>query len=496
MNTVDKIVSFFSPEAGLKRVQARKQLKITNDYEALRPSKFRKIGRSLGDADALSARSQLSLMQMSRHLDENSDLVVSVIESLVNNVVGEKGIQIEPMPLKKDGSVDADLAKQIKSCLHKYNRCADIHFNQMPETQRLVARSLFRDGEIFVQNLKNKVPGLIYKNDLLFVQELIESQHVPNYGDERNNVVCGIQRNQFGQVIAYGFDAARNQSGVSSFINVEFKPAKDILHVKLARRVGQLRGIPILASVMTRIQDLNDYENAEQVAAKMAACMVAVIKKETPDGFDPESLKDPDYVKALDERTFTMKEGQVWDQLRPGESVEILQSNRPNPLGVPFRNQMVKAIAAGTCTSYSTISRNYDGNYSAQRQELIDQWQNYKVFQNILASQYLQPTYIDFVEHLLATNQIKVGPQTDKNMIDNATYIAPVMPWIDPAKETRAYGDAIALKIVPREDVIRRSGGIPDEVNAKILKDIEFMSQFPNQNPTFNSGEILKDDET
>ena len=53
------------------------------------------------------------------------------------------------------------------------------------------------------------------------------------------------------------------------------------------------------------------------------------------------------------------------------------ECKRPNPNLITFRNGQLRAFAAGISASYSSVSRNYDGTYSSQRQELVEQWVHY-----------------------------------------------------------------------------------------------------------------------
>uniref|UniRef100_UPI002631B8C0 hypothetical protein n=1 Tax=uncultured Microbulbifer sp. TaxID=348147 RepID=UPI002631B8C0 len=64
MNTLDSIIGFISPEAGLRRVQARRALKVVAAYEAARPSRLRKnpadnrSGDLVADGDVETLRGQ------------------------------------------------------------------------------------------------------------------------------------------------------------------------------------------------------------------------------------------------------------------------------------------------------------------------------------------------------------------------------------------------------------------------------------------------------
>src|SRR3546814_16911546 len=71
----------------------------------------------------------------------------------------------------------------------------------------------------------------------------------------------------------------------------------------------------------------------------------------------------------------------VFDDLRPGESISTIDSNRPNPNLEIYRNGQLRAIAAPMRISFSTLSKNYNGTYSAQRQELVENFGAYGVLE-------------------------------------------------------------------------------------------------------------------
>ena len=56
--------------------------------------------------------------------------------------------------------------------------------------------------------------------------------------------------------------------------------------------------------------------------------------------------------------------GMIFDDLSPGESVETIDSTRPNPGLEAFRQGQLRAVSAGLGTSYSTLARDYNGTYS------------------------------------------------------------------------------------------------------------------------------------
>jgi lambda family phage portal protein len=154
----------------------------------------------------------------------------------------------------------------------------------------------------------------------------------------------------------------------------------------------------------------------------------------------------------------------VFDNLAPGEDVGTLQSNRPSALLQPFRDSMLKAIASGSSSGYSTISKNYDGTYSAQRQELVEQWVNYAALSDEFISGFVAPVVRRFIRMAVMSGAVKVPASVDRDTLFDVDYLTPAMPWIDPAKEAKGHAENLRLHITSPQKIIRSRGDNPDEV--------------------------------
>ena len=109
-NFVDGLVEYFAPRAAMQRMQARKVLSY---YEAAKPDRLRKGRRETGSGNTAVLRAGSTLRQTARHLEQNYDLALGVLNTLVANVVGANGIGVEPQPRKADGTIDDLFAREI-----------------------------------------------------------------------------------------------------------------------------------------------------------------------------------------------------------------------------------------------------------------------------------------------------------------------------------------------------------------------------------------------
>jgi lambda family phage portal protein len=195
--------------------------------------------------------------------------------------------------------------------------------------------------------------------------------------------------------------------------------------------------------------------------------MAAMIVKGAPDLYEPpETDGSP--------RQMRFRAGMVFDDLRPGERVETIDTKRPNPNALPWRQGQLRAVASGVGTSYSSAAKDYDGTYSSQRQELVEQWGAYQILGAEFISRVTRRLYEDMVEVALASRLITLPQGIDLESVMDAAYVAPQMPWIDPKKEVEAWAVLEDRAYASGPEIIRRRGGNPADVldaQAKWLRE-------------------------
>ncbi len=89
--------------------------------------------------------------------------------------------------------------------------------------------------------------------------------------------------------------------------------AENMVHLKFTRRLHQTRGTSMLSGVLMRISALKEYEDAELVAARIAAALGLYIRKgDGQDYEEPVTNKDND-------RELHITPGIIYDDLRKGK---------------------------------------------------------------------------------------------------------------------------------------------------------------------------------
>jgi lambda family phage portal protein len=458
-NLLDRAIAQLSPGWALKRATARRILAY---YEAAKPDTLRKQRREPGSGDTAVYRAGSMLREQARHLEQNHDLARGALATLIANIVGPNGIGIEPQPRGVGGEIDDDLSRQILSLWRDWQQKPEVTWcMDWPALQRLACRTWLRDGEVLTQILEGTVPLLDHGTKVPLSLELIEADHLPwDLQSTNPTITAGVERNAWGRPVAFHVykqhpgDIGLTTAGWT--LETKRVPAANMLHLKLSDRVRQARGVSVFAAVLARLDDIKDYEESERIAAKVAASMAAVIKKGTPDMYEP----NPDGTA----RDMKFRPGMVFDDLLPGESVETIDSKRPNPQLEPFRNGQLRAVASGIGCTYSSLSKNYDGTYSAQRQELVEGWGLYGVLSSEFIGQFVRPVYQRFIRTAIAAGLLRVPAGVDPDSLDDALFLPPQMPWIDPLKEASGWEKLEANGHASGPEIIRRRGQSPMDV--------------------------------
>lgn len=467
MNIIDRVIAALSPAWAAERARSRS---ILAAYESTQPSRQRKTKGDNSSADVRNKNASI-MRGIARELDENHDLARGVLNVLVANVSGSGGIGIEPQPRRADGSIDAVIAARLRALWVDWCRQPDVTGEmQWTQVQRLVCRAWLRDGEILAQHVEGVRHDIDHGTRVPYSIELIEADLLPmDKNDEALGIVQGVENNAWGRARAYHLLKSHPGNSLRNTLNAETKrvPADAMLHLKLVDRIRQTRGVSVFASVIKRLDDLKDYEESERVAARIAAAMAVSIKR-APELYDGNSAALP----ASGSREFAIAPGMVWDNLAPGESIEPIAATRPNPGLEPFVNDQIRRVAAGTGTSYSALSKRYDGTYSAQRQELVEAYNAYGTLQDEFIAQFVMPVWRRFVATANASGMLGRLPRgTDVVRLDDADYRGPVMPWIDPLKEIQAADMRIAARLRSRSQEIRAIGADPSDVREQIKNE-------------------------
>ncbi|WP_261865749.1 phage portal protein [Pectobacterium carotovorum] len=465
MSLLDSLIGVISPSWQASRLHNRLRISA---YEASMPTRTHKAKRENRNANQLTQFGGRSLREQARWLDNNHDLVIGILDKLEERIVGAKGFIVEPQPLMKDGKIAEEFASQIRALWGEWSISPDVTGQYTrPVLERLMVRTWLRDGEVFAQLVQGSATGLTPVAGVPFWLEALEPDFVPlDRTEQSQKLLQGVYLNDWGRPTKY---MVYKQLPVIGMLQGDLKEvsADAMLHLKFTRRLHQVRGNSLFSGILIRLSGLKDYEDAELTAARIAASLGMYIKKG-----DGQSFQDADAKKRGPEE-LNIVPGMLFDGLEPGEDVGMIKSDRPNANLESFRNGQLRAVAAGSRGSFSSIARNYDGTYSAQRQELVESTEGYLILQDTVIAAFTRPMYRAFLRMAIAAGRLKIPRDLNQDTLFNAVYSGPVMPWIDPVKEANAWKILIRGGAATESEWVRARGSNPDDVKRRRKAEID-----------------------
>lgn len=410
-------------------------------------------------------RGKLSAIRArARDLERNNEWARGFLRVLENNVIGENGIGLQ-MRVKDPGkeTFDEVANDKIENAWWQWGRkgkCTVCGRYTWRDLQRLAVRTLARDGEVILRKIwqRDGFKLQIVESDLL-------DEHANFIASNGNEVRFGVEIDSFGKPVAYHM--LGQHPGDSDFQARPTKrvriPASEIIHLFIADRPGQTRGLPWLCASMQRLRMLDGYAEAELMAARTGAAKMGFFTKSTPDGWDGEI--DGQGNLKMDASPGTIEE------LPPGVDFKSWDTNHPNSGYGDFVKSSLRGIATSLGISYNTLASDLEGvNYSSIRAGLLEEREVWKAVQRFLIDHLCEPVFEDWLTWQLASNAL--GLPLEKMWKFNAPeFQGRRWAWVDPKKDMEAAILAVRSGMSSLRKIVGENGGDIYDVLRSIKAD-------------------------
>lgn len=468
MSLLDRTIAVVSPSWALDRARARMVLAT---YEATQPGRLRKLARDTRGGNALTQQHAIILRNQARHFDRNHDLARGMLDKLVDFIVGPTGVSIDPQPRLADGTLATELQAQLRGLWREWSEWPEVTWmHDWVASQQLACRTWLRDGECLSQLVSGTRADLQHGSRVPFSIELLEPDLLPyDLEREQPRIRQGIELNQWNRPV--GYHLYRQHPGELDWLKMELGretkrvPAESLCHIRYVDRIGALRGVSIFASAITRLDDLKDYEQSERIAAKLSAKFCFRVS-----GSGASSILSAQQAAGrLPE--FRVEDGMAYVATSDNDQIEPINMNRPNSALMPFRDGQIRAASRGVGLGTSAATGDYNGSYSAKRQELVESWLHYRALTSIFVAQFVRPTYQRFTQAAEQAGLLTLPAGLNRMTLAHADYRGPVMPWIDPMKEINAVIESIRAGLSSSQQAVRDRGGQYDEVFTQLAQE-------------------------
>jgi lambda family phage portal protein len=323
--------------------------------------------------------------------------------------------------------------------------------------QAMVAGQVPRDGAVFIRRHWKREPrtGIALRLEFLGRDWLSTMNDGPT--EKGGAVVMGIEYDSHWQRVAYHFYKALTGDvwGLATGETVRV-PAADVIHIYRQDEAGQEDGVPWLAPCLWTLRDLQEYEDAQVLRQKLAACLV--LKRTSGTGSEQPGELAPD--GTVRPRSETFEPGtQVY--LKPGDNAEYMTPPGVDGFDVVQKHGLRK-VAASMPVSYIALTGDFSGSpYSASRQD-----------HHFMTRSLDQFTWFSLVPHLCdgVLAWLHEAMLLEPGII-GATWTPPRRELLDPSKEVPPMVTMVRAGLKARQEVIRSLGDDPAETDRMIAED-------------------------
>lgn len=415
------------------------------------------------------------LRAAARDLVRNNPHAAGAVESVADNIVGKRGMMIVPKFRLANGEPDR-LA--ITEVTRGWNEWGD-EFSSIDgveswyETERLIAKSWFTDGEIFIRHRRG------WDNPYGYAAELIDPDLLDEDFNERREergreIVMGVEIDEYGRPVAYHFwkhhpDDMRRRERVRI-------PAADITHHFVRYRAGQTRGFSCFAPVLTTVEMIDGYSEAELVAARYHASKMGFIETVDAEAIalwaarmsgQNQSGKEPH------NRRLKLSPGQV-EHLEPGQRFTSFDPNHPNDAFDPFMKALMRGVARGMHMSYLTYTGDVsEANYSSMRAGLLPERDHWEVLQEVTARRVHRPVYRAQLSMGMLSGAYKLRSPVARDYY-GVEWRGRRWKWVDPAKDLEALEGEVKLGINSRQRAAAERGLDYETVVEETADDVAY----------------------
>jgi len=413
-----------------------------------------------------------------REISRNHPYAKRYLQIMTTNVVGPNGVRIQVRKRNDDGSLDSVGNRIIEQAWQQWGRtgfCTVDGRISWSQAQRLFLETLARDGEVLIQKIKNPAG-----NPFGFSLKFLEADYLDEGYDARlsngNEVRMGVELDKrTGKPLNYYLfeDHPHHDQGYGSKTKRHHKivPADQIIHCYIQERAGQTRGAPWMSNVLSRLKMLDGYEEATLVNARVAASKMGFFTSPEGDGFVGDDYDNNAPIMDASPGTFTqLPQGMSFTAFDPSSGTESFDE---------FEKAILRGIASGLGVSYVSLANNLEGvSYSSIRQGTIEDRDHFKMIQQFMIDQFIDPIYRAWLEMAITVGRINLPMGKYDLFADQVIYRPRGFAWVDPQKEIQASVTALNNGIVSLQDVHSQYGRDTEEIFEQINREAELADRY------------------
>lgn len=330
------------------------------------------------------------------------------------------------------------------------------------EMDRLNAKTWARDGEYFIQIVKNAQNPYGVSFRVLRPDWCDHTMHVTDTG--RGTLIhAGVEKNiNTRQPVAYWFRKyPKNAYNYGDIGHDTFPiPASEIIHGYLQEDEDQPRGIPWSHASLRKLKMLDEYDTSELTAARDEACTVRTYEAQDGANIDDiVDLTDPDNSEVA--QVLTMEKSAGQSEIVPrGYKMNVHTPQHPNRELTAFKNSMLRDIATGFSVEYANFANDWAGvSFSSVRGGTIAERDGWMVLQDTMINQCKQVQFLVWLRSFLSLSISGGFPIAKIDKFSEHEFRGRRWQWVDPLKDMKAAESAVAHGWKTNTQITAEMGG-------------------------------------
>lgn len=472
-NFFDKAVAAVAPVHAVKRAAARATLSFINsgygNYGANLTKKSMRGWEYFGGSAKEDIEDHIDILrQRSRDAYMGVPVATGALKTMRTNVVAGGLMPAPQIDAGFLGLTDEQAEELRQQITREFSLWADTpacdadRVDNFYKLQQLAFLSYLMNGDAIALLPMSERAGQPYALRV----KLIEADRVcsPNGYDRLNpcevagrkvqSIVQGVETDDAGEVTAYWICNNHPLSSVTTvnadgiqWQRVEAYGKKtgrrNVLHLMNRERIGQRRGVPLLAPVLEALKQLGRYTDAEIMAAVISSMFTVFVQSESATDGRPfgEMLPPEEQIDAADQSSIELGPAAIMS-LNPGETVNFADPKHPNAGYDVFTDAMIKQIGTALEIPPEVMMKQFTTSYSAARGALNEFWRTCQMQRDWFTDDFCRPVYEEWFAEAVARGRINAPGFFDDPAVRKAytecVWNGPARTNLNPVQEVDA----------------------------------------------------------
>ena len=445
---------------------AKQFLKAFRGYDAVKNTRYR---ANRGNQAIRSEEIELQgydrdrLVSACLEFRRNNPVVASLSRLRKADIVG-RGI----IPQPSTGDDETDMV--IQDAWSEFSESPEVTgMLDMRELQQQMIDALLYYGDCGLVVSKGKV-------------QFIDGSRIGNpsgqsTGSEASSFQNGVEIDNIGRPISY-IVGNRVNGNLTDYREI---PARDFIPFLRRMRPNQYRGIPELAPILNTLQDCDEYDRVEMMAAKVSASLAVAVKRENSYEFELQNrldAEDQDSIGNLEE----FQPGR-FHYLEPGEDISVIGANgRPNVDGIQWVSYLLRKVGSAVGIPLEFLLMEIGGSsFSASQGVVLQYQQTVESYQSDLI-RVMTRLYKRWLSQKIAAGEIDMSDAPNPFAV---RWQRPAFRWINRAAQVKADMEYFRAGAMSLDDITAPFGYTAEDV---MIRKAQNISQAKRIAKDFNLG--------